>query len=115
VEHVARGILHGIHDVFPPTEDDKKDPASVKKLEKGEGTFEIIKCLLGFEFDGIHKTIWLEATKRASLLTILHQWLRGAKRARRGIPFSEFESVTAKLRHAFTALQEGRGLLSPCN
>jgi hypothetical protein len=115
VEHVARGIMHGIHDVFPPSEDATKDPISNKKLQKGDGTFATTKCILGFDFDGVNKTIWLEEAKRATLLTILHQWLRGATRARRGIPFAEFESVTAKLRHAFTALREGRGLLSPCN
>ncbi len=32
-----------------------------------------------------------------------------------GISFKEFESVTAKLRHAFTAIPAGKGLLSPCN
>ena len=32
-----------------------------------------------------------------------------------GIPFGEFESVLAKLRHAFTAIPAGLGLLSPCN
>ena len=115
VEHVARGILHGIHDVFPPSTDDTKDPILAKKLPKGDGTFESTKCLLGFDFDGVNKMIWLEEAKRASLLTILNQWIRGATRARRGIPFAEFESVTAKLRHAFMALREGRGLLSPCN
>jgi len=115
VEHVARGILYGIHDVFPPSEDDSTDPVSAKKLRKGDGTFETTKCLLGFDFDGVNKTLWLEEAKRASLLTILHQWIRGATKSRRGIPFAEFESVIAKLRHAFTALQEGRGLLSPCN
>jgi len=115
VEHVARGILHGIHDVFPPSEDDSKDPVSAKKIRKGDGTFAPTKCLLGFDFDGVNKTLWLEETNRASLLTILHQWIRGATKTRRGIPFSEFESVIAKLRHAFTALREGRGLLSPCN
>ena len=40
VEHVARAILHGIHDVFPPSTDDSKDPISTKKLNKGEGTFD---------------------------------------------------------------------------
>jgi len=115
VEPVARGILHGIHDVFPPSTNNTKDPISAKKLRKGDGTFGSTKCLLGFDFDGVNKTIWLEEAKQASLLTILHQWIRGATRARRGIPFAEFESVTAKLRHAFTALWEGLGLLSPCN
>ena len=115
VEHVARAILHGIHDVFPPSKDDTTDPILAKKLRKGEGTFETTKCLLGFDFDGVNKTIWLAEAKRASLLQILHQWIRGAIKGKRGIPFAEFESVVAKLRHAFTALREGRGLLSPCN
>ncbi len=32
-----------------------------------------------------------------------------------GIPFKEYESVVAKLRHAFTCIPAGVGLLSPCN
>jgi hypothetical protein len=115
VEHVARGILHRIHDVFPPSKDDGTDPISNKKLRKGKGTFETSKCLPGFEFDRLNKSIWLEEEKWASLLQILHQWIRGAAKGKRGIPFAEFESIIAKLRHAFTALREGRGLLSPCN
>jgi len=63
----------------------------------------------------VNKSIWLEDEKRASLLQIQHQWIRGAVKGKRGIPFAEFESIVAKLRHAFTALREGRGLLSPCN
>jgi len=57
VEHVAQGILHGIHDVFPPSEDNSTDPILNKKLRIGEGTFETSKCLLGFEFNGVEKTI----------------------------------------------------------
>ena len=49
------------------------------------------------------------------LLTVLKQWLRGSRRAHAGIQFKEFKSVTAKLRHAFTAIPAGKGLLSPCN
>ena len=58
--------------------------------------------------------MWLEEEKRAKLLTILHSWLRAGS-LNRGIPFGNFESVIAKLRHAFTTLPGGRGLLSPCN
>jgi hypothetical protein len=115
VEHVTRGILHGIHDVFPPSNDNTTDPILYNKLRKGKGTFKTNKCILGFEFDDKEKTIWLDEEKRACLLQILHQWIRGANKGKRGIPFAEFESVVQKLRHAFTALQEGRGLLSPCN
>jgi hypothetical protein len=112
---VARGILHGIHDVFPPSKDDEQDPISLKKLKKGEGTYDTTKCLLGFDFNGVNKTMWLEESNRAALLTILHQWIRGAMKAGRGIPFADFKSITAKLRHAFTALREGCRLLCPCN
>ncbi len=96
IEHVARGILHGIHDVFQPSADDSKDPILAKKLRKGNSTYESNKCILGFNFDGVNKTIWLEEDNRAALLTILHQWIRGATRSKRGVPFAEFELVTAK-------------------
>ena len=115
VEHVTRGILHGIHNIFPPSEDDSTDPISNRKLRKGEGTFGTSKCLLGFKFDGVEKTIWLKDAKRVSLLQILRQWIHRAVRGKHGIPFVEFELVVAKLRRAFTALREGRRLLSPCN
>ena len=49
------------------------------------------------------------------LLLILKKWLRTSKSACRGIVFAEFELVIAKLRHAFTAIPAGVGLLSPCN
>ncbi len=104
IEHITRGILHRIHNIFPPSTEDSKDPIMVKRLRKGDGTFETNKCLLGFNFDGVNKTIWLE---EATLLTILHHWIRGATKAKQGIPFAEFKSVTAKLQHAFTAQREG--------
>ncbi len=115
VTHVAQSILHGIHDIFPASRDDNTDPISAKKLMKGDGTFETKKCILGFKFGGDAKTICLEEEKRAALLTILHHWIRGATKSNRGVPLAKFKSVTAKLRHAFTALPEARGLLSPCN
>jgi hypothetical protein len=86
IQHVARGILHGIHDVFPACNDDNRDPISAKKLRKGDGTFNTRKCILGFEFDGIEKTIWLEEDKRATLLTILHKWIWGQKLHTGGYP-----------------------------
>jgi hypothetical protein len=97
IKHVARGILHGIHNVFPPSAENSKDPILAKKHHKGDGTYETKKCILGYDFDGVNKAIWLEEEKRAPLLTILHQSIRGATRAQRGVPFVEFESVTAKL------------------
>ena len=115
LEHVANGTMMGIHDVFPPAEDPLEDPISMKKLLKRDGQFSTQKTMLGFNFDGENKTLWLQDEKRNMLLLILKKWLRGSKQARRGIAFTEFESVVAKLRHAFTAIPAGVGLLSPCN
>jgi hypothetical protein len=110
--HVATAIMSGIHDVFPADLVNSNNPISKKKLLKGEGQYALIKTILGFEFDGQRKTLWLEEEKRVKLLTILHSWIRAGTQ-NRGVPFAEFKSVVTKLQHAFMALLGGRGLLSP--
>jgi hypothetical protein len=71
------------------------------------------KCLLGFDFDGIAKTVWLKEEKQQAVLAVLKGWLQAATQL--GIPFKEFVLIIVKVRHAFTVIPEGRGLLSPCN
>jgi hypothetical protein len=115
VKHIAHATMMGIYDMFPPDPIPDNNPISLKKLLKGDGNYSTSKSILGFEFDGIKKTLWLEDDKRLAILAILKNWLQTAARSRHGIPFKEFESVIAKVRHAFTVLPEGRGLLSPCN
>jgi hypothetical protein len=88
---------------------------SRKKLLKDEGRYTLLKTLLEFDFDGNAKTLWLEDAKREKLLSILYSWLWNASRGMGAIPFKQFETVVAKLRHAFTAIPAGVGLLSPCN
>jgi hypothetical protein len=73
--HVSTSTMMGIHDVFPADENDTDDPILEKKLQKLEGEYATTKTILGFEFDGVNKTIWLEAAKRAHLLTVLHGWI----------------------------------------
>ncbi len=114
--HTATAVMTGIHDVFPANdEDDGDDPISEKKLNKFEGQYSTIKTLLGFDFDGVTKTMWLETAKREKLLTILRGWIRTGHRGAAGIPFKEFESTIAKIRHAFTCIPMGNSLLSACN
>jgi hypothetical protein len=115
LDHVARGMMEAIHDVFPPAEKDEEDPIALKKLKKGDGTWMLEKDILGFMFNGDEKTLWLEEDKRLALLSILKGWLRTAERSPKGIPFEEFQSVLSKIRHAFIAIPAGKGLLSPCN
>jgi hypothetical protein len=75
LDHVASAIMTGIHDVFPGNIVDSDDSISLKKLHKGEGTYSTLKTLLGFDFDGKRKTLWLEEEKRAKLLTTLQGWI----------------------------------------
>jgi len=76
--------MTGIHDVFPADEDDDEDPISLKKLKQGEGEYSTRKTLLGFDFDGVHKTMWLEEAKREKLITVLKGWIRTASREHEG-------------------------------
>jgi hypothetical protein len=72
VTHVGRGVMHGIHDVFPKHDNNAKKPIAKNKLLKGEGQMSTTKTLLGFNFNGEDKTMWLETAKCNQLLTILH-------------------------------------------
>ncbi len=63
VIHVGQAVIHGIHDVFPEDDDNSHDPISEKKLVKKEGCMSTRKTLLGFDFDGEDKTLWLEEGK----------------------------------------------------
>jgi hypothetical protein len=72
VTHVGQAVMHGIHDVFPEHKNDTTNPIAKNKLFKGEGQMSTIKMLLGFDFNGEDKTMWLETAKRDQLLTILH-------------------------------------------
>ncbi len=116
LRHVVAAIMTGIHDVFPANEDDDgDDPILEKKLKQLEAKYATLKTLLGFHFDGINKTMWLESAKREKLLTMLRGWIHTSHRGTAGIQFKEFESTIAKIRHAFTCIPMGASLLSPCN
>jgi hypothetical protein len=115
LQHITTAVMHGIHDVFPPSPHQHDDPISVKKLEKLHRQWALCKDILGFTFDGEHKTMILEEHKRKSLLDILQTWVRLGQKGCTGIPFEEFQSGVQKIRHAFTAIPAGKGLLTPCN
>jgi hypothetical protein len=116
LDHIVMAIMTGIHDVFPSNIVNSDNPISEKKLKKGEGQYSTLKMLLGFDFNGKQKTLWLEEEKQAKLLSNLKGWIRSAEHEPGpGVAFKEFELITEKLCHAFLALQGGKGQLSPCN
>jgi hypothetical protein len=97
LKHTADAVMMGIHDIFPANDlDDGDDPISEKKLKNLKGQYSTEKTLLGFDFDGICKTMWLKSAKREKLLTILRGWTCTGQRGTAGIPFKEFESTVAK-------------------
>ncbi len=75
VTHVCRAVMHVIHNVFLADDNNANDPISKNILMKGEGVMSTAKTILGFNFDGVEKTMWLESAKRNQLLTILHSWI----------------------------------------
>ncbi len=77
--------MQGVHEVFPADENDEEDPLSLKKLWKMEAMWALHKDILGFSFDGVEKTIWLEEAKRDAILTVMKSWIRGKKK-RQGFP-----------------------------
>jgi hypothetical protein len=97
LRHVGNAVMHGIHNIFPPDVIDSDDPILEKKLGKGEGMYETRKTLLGFDFDGNEKMMWLESAKREKLLTVLKGWIRTGKRGSAGIAFGKFESTIVKI------------------
>ncbi len=114
LDHVANGIMCGVHDIFPPHEEDSNDPISLKKLLQGDGAWDDTKEILGFVFNGSDKTMWLSEGKRDALMDTIKGWLRATrKNANFGIPFRDFRSVLYKIRHAFTSIPAGHGLMSP--
>jgi hypothetical protein len=109
------GLCTGFMMFSPQADRRDKKPFLKKKMEKGREPLQTKSASLVSIFDGTNKTFWLEEGRQAALLTILHRWTWGAKTCKWGIPFAMFESITAKIRHAFTLLLEGWGLMSPCN
>ena len=61
--------------MFPVDDDDENDPLSLKKILNLESMWGLHKDILGFTFDGVVKTIWLEASKHDALLIIMKGWL----------------------------------------
>ncbi len=107
VTHVGQAVMHRIRNVFPEHDNNANNPIAKNKLLKDKGQMSTTKMLLGFDFNGEDKTMWLETAKHDQLLTILHSWIRTSERSTQGIQFKEIESVLAKIRHPFTALLAG--------
>jgi hypothetical protein len=111
LEHLSRAMLHAIHSVFPPptiTGHKGEDLIALKKLQQGDGLWEVRKEILGWVFDGAKRCIALPEAKIDSILQDIHSMCR-----QRRVPRKAFERLRGRLRHACIGLPAGKGLMSP--
>ena len=84
LKHISRAILHAIHDVFPENVHSEGDqPVSIRKMEKGEAQWNVLKEVLGWICDGKEKTIQLPEDKVNNMVSAMKEMLR----CRAGTPF----------------------------
>lgn len=112
LRHHSRALLHGIHQVFPPptaTGATSEDPISHKKLVvDGEGIWDTTKEILGWIFDGLHRTMQLPAKK----VHAIRETIKNALRSKH-IELKAFESLIGKCQHACLGIPGGTALLGP--
>ena len=73
LHHVINSVVTVMHDVFPLYKDYDKDSISLKKTFKRDVNWEVIKNVLGFEFDGNPRDhiIWPTDDHRTDILAKL--------------------------------------------
>jgi hypothetical protein len=89
---------------------DGKEPISQKKLAHGNGNFESTKDMIGFQFDGIKRTVHLPMEKAKDYVKEIHTVLR-----RKTVPLKILQMLVGKLRHASVILPAAKGFFTPLN
>ncbi len=102
LDHAANAIMRGIHDIFPADIINSNGPISEKKMIKGEAQNRTFKTLIGFDFGGKQKTMWLEEEKRAKLLTTQRD---GSGPANANAVFRSVSSIQSRRNYAMPSSQ----------
>lgn len=112
LHHLSRLLLHAIHQVFPPPNvtGHAGDSVLKKKLQKGEGTWDVRKEILGWLFDGARWCIEFPPEKANKIL----RELKAVCRLNR-VPRKCFEKLVGKLHHAAIGIPSGWGLFTSFN
>jgi hypothetical protein len=110
----GRATLHAIHSVFPPPSPadppGTKDPISEKKLAKGDARWNTTKEILGYELDGIKRTVQLPTAKSEALDKELRKVIRKTR-----VPLKRFRSLCGRLQHAARILPAAKAFFTPLN
>lgn len=109
---VKRALLQALDKVFRPLDEhdrpERQEPASLKKLKKGDGTWTTRKVLLGWDLDTVAKTLALPPHRKARL----HEILASIKPAQKTVPTKQWHKVLGELRSMAIAIPGSRGLFS---
>jgi hypothetical protein len=111
-QRVKRAFLHSLDKVFRKVDKldnpHRQEPASLKKLLKGDATWSTRKAVLGWVLDTVEKTLELPARRIDRLQEILDSILPSQKR----VSVQKWHKVLGELRSMSLALPGTRGLLS---
>ena len=109
---LRRVLFHMVDRVFRPPDDDddawKKDPNSIKKLLRGDGSLETVKVVLGWVIDTIAGTIELPPHGLERLMELLAAF----PQSRQTCPKRELHRLLGELRSMIIAIPGGVGCLS---
>ena len=111
---MTRGILHGIHSVFPSTavtgHIGGKDPISLKKLQRGDGQWHHEKDILGFDLNGDTKTVRISQPKASDITQEIRRILK-----KKRVQLKRYRQITGKLRHEALIMSSTKGMFTPMN
>ena len=109
---VKRALMHSLDKIFRPLSPDdnphRQEPASIKKLKKGDATWSTRKTMLGWIIDSVKSTISLPAHRVERLQAILDAIAPN----QRYVPTKQWHKVLGELRSMAIAIPGARGLFS---
>jgi hypothetical protein len=111
-QHVKRILFHSLDQVFRPLEStdnpNQQEPASIKKMLKGDASWATRKTILGWTVDTVRMTVELPQHRIDQLFKLLNS-IAPAQRRR---SVNKWEKQLGELRSMVLAIPGGRGLFS---
>jgi hypothetical protein len=110
--HVKRTLLYALYKVFrnlePGEDPHRREPASLKKIRKGDATCATWKAILGWTVDTLAMNIELPPHRLERLFELLHSVPPIQKR----VSTNKWHKTLGELRSMVVAIPGGRGLFS---
>ena len=112
LNRLRRTLLHCNDLVFRPNDDhptdaNRREPISTKKLRKGDACWSTRKTVLGWIIDTVQKTLSLPAHRRQTLLDTIDSMLTSTS-----VPIRDWQRLLGQMRSMVLGIPGGRGLFS---